>query len=57
MATLLEEVTRIVDGICPGCKDTFCSAACKTERIKEAVRNDAQVRAEQDKAEKEAKKK
>ena len=57
MATLLEEVTRIVDGICPGCKDTFCSATCKTERIKEVVRNDAQVRAEQDKAEKEDKKK
>jgi hypothetical protein len=57
MATLLEEVTLIVDGRCPDCKDNFCSAACKTQRIRDAAKQDAQVRAEQDKAEKETKKK
>jgi len=57
MATLLDEVTRIIDARCPDCKDNFCSAACKTDRIRDAAKQDAQVRAEQDKAEKEDKKK
>ncbi|MFA5378250.1 MAG: hypothetical protein WC455_21025 [Dehalococcoidia bacterium] len=55
MATLLEEVTLIVDGRCPGCKDTVCTKACKTERIRDAAKQDAQVIAEQKKLEKEDK--
>jgi hypothetical protein len=57
MATLLEEVTLIVDGRCPDCKDNFCSAACKTQRIRDAAKHDAQVIEEQKKLEKEDKKK